>query len=300
MPSPLHELYAYALPRARKATELDDEETELGRIRRWQASLPPGLPTRLVPGFARRYAVVEEDAGGFASYVVTPRRGTVTRTLVYLHGGAFIAPLDPAQVPFALKLARALDARLVVPDYPLAPDHTWRDSHTQLADLTARWAGEPGGAVLLGDSAGGGLAVSVSLTLRDRGGPHADRMVLHSPWVDLTLTAPGTDDFVRRDPWLHPGKGRAYGRWWAGSDDDLRRPEVSPVFADLAGLPPALMFYGTRDLVGAGCRLLSRRATSAGWAMQAVEEPGLIHVYGLMPGLPEARRAFRRTVEFCR
>jgi acetyl esterase/lipase len=60
------------------------------------------------------------------------------------------------------------------------------------------------------------------------------------------------------------------------------------------------MFSGTRDLLAPGCRLLVRRASEAGWRLTAVEEPGLIHVYGLMPGLPEARRAFRRTVEFCR
>lgn len=300
MPSVLHELYAAVVPRVRRACELEDEPTERARIVEGHRGLSTGLPTQALPGFARRYAVAEEDAGGFPSYVITPRRGQVERTVVYLHGGAFVAPPDPFQVRYAISLAGALRARVVLPDYPLAPEHNWRDSHRQLADVTARWCAEPGGAVLLGDSAGGGLAVSVAQTLRDRGAAQPTQLVLLSPWVDLTMSSPDTAEFARRDPWLHVGKATAYGRWWAGKDADLTRPEVSPALGNLAGLPPSIMFYGTRDLLAPGCRLLARRATDAGWRLASIEEPGLIHDYGIMPGLPEARRAFRRTVEFCR
>ena len=86
--------------------------------------------------------------------------------------------------------------------------------------------------------------------------------------------------------------------WWAGRPDDLGRPEVSPGLCDLAGFPPALMFCGTRDLLMPGCRLLARRAAEAGWDLAYVEEPDLIHVYPLLPGIPEARRAWRTTVDF--
>ena len=96
------------------------------------------------------------------------------------------------------------------------------------------------------------------------------------------------------------GKMRTYAQWWAGSPDDLGRPEVSPGLGDLSGLPRALMFYGTRDLLAPGCRLLVRRAAAARWDLTAVETPGLIHVYPLLPYLPEARVAFKQTVEFVR
>jgi len=246
--------------------------------------------------------VVREDLGSdgvaFASYVITPRHREPSRTVVYLHGGGYMAPIDPFQIRYATRLARALGARVVVPDYPLAPEHTWRDSFEQLTDLTGRWAAAPGGAVLLGDSAGGGYALALALALRDRGGPQASRLVLHSPWVDLTMSAPGTLEAGSVDPWLFLGKSRAYAAWWAGSADDLARREVSPGLGDLRGLPPALMFYGTRDLLAPGCALLSQRAAEAGWDLTTVVEPDGIHVYPVMPGLPEARRAFRRTVDW--
>ena len=91
---------------------------------------------------------------------------------------------------------------------------------------------------------------------------------------------------------------QAYAEWWAGSPDDLGRPEVSPALGDLAGLPPALMFFGTRDSLWPGGQLLVRRAEEAGWPLTYVEEPGLIHVFPILPFLPEASRAWRQTLEF--
>jgi epsilon-lactone hydrolase len=203
-------------------------------------------------------------------------------------------------VRYAARLASAIGARVVLPDYPLAPEHSWRDSHEAIGALAQRWAADDGGIVLAGDSSGGGYALALALTLRDRGGPPPTHLLLHAPWVDLTTSTPETPAYDAIDPWLFIGKVRAYAGWWAGSPEDLGRQEVSPGLGDLSGLPPALMFYGTRDLLAPGCRLLVRRAAAAGWDLTSVEIPDLIHVYPLLPYLPEARQAFRQTVAFLR
>lgn len=305
MPSRRHEFLAWAVPRLRRSRELDSVEAERERITRWHATLEPTLPTRLVPRFERRFAVVTElvtgPAGEFASYVITPRGTDPRRTLVYLHGGGYVAGIDPFHVRHVAWLASTLDVRVVLPDYPLTPEHTWRDSHDALADLATRWAKESDELLLGGDSAGGGLALALALTLRDRGdGPQPGRMLLHAPWVDLTTSTPETDEVSARDPWLFLGKLRAYADWWAGTPEDLGRPEVSPGLADLAGLPPTLMFCGTRDTLAPGCRLLVRRAAAARWPLSYVEVPDLIHVYPLLPFLPEAREARAAMLEFLR
>ncbi len=302
MPSRRHELLARVVPRMRKSRELDSPELEKARLEKWHASLDRSFPKGAVPLFDRRYAVVREDLpAGFPAYTLTPRGSTPTRTVVYVHGGGFVGPLDPFQVRYAARLASALGARVVLPDYPLTPEHTWRDSHGPLVDLVSRWLHDsPDGVVLAGDSAGGGLALAVALTVRDRGGPQPSHLLLHSPWVDLTTSTPETFEVTKSDPWLFIGKMQAYASWWAGSTEDLRRPEVSPGLADLTGLPPALMFFGTRDSLSPGGRLLVRRAAEAGWSLTDVEEPDLIHVYPLLPFLPEAGRAWRRTLEFLR
>ena len=255
-----------------------------------------------MPRFESRFSVVTEvlkgAAGEFPSYVVTPRGADPRRTVVYLHGGGFVSGIDPFHLRYLARLATALEARIVLPDYPLTPEHTWRDSHEPIADLVARWTADSAELVLAGDSAGGGYALALALTLRDRGGPQPGRLLLHSPWVDLTTSTPATAAFSADDPWLHLTKLYAYADWWAGSPDDLGRPEVSPALGDLAGLPPALMFCGTRDTLAPGCRLLADRAMEAGWDLTYVERPGLIHVYPLLPFIPEARDAWRRTLEF--
>lgn len=303
-PSRRHQLLALALPRLRKSRDLDTEQAERDRVERWHAGLDrSSLPTRVVPFFARRFSVIAETLSGpggdFASYVVTPRGVDPRRTVVWIHGGGFMAPLDPFHLRYATRLARALDARIVLPDYPLTPEHTWRDCYETLVSVTARYAAD-GPVVLGGDSAGGGLALAVAMGVRDRGGPQPTQLLLHSPWVDLTGSTPETPGYAARDPWLFLGKLHAYAGWWAGSSDDLGRPEVSPALSDLDGLPPALMFCGTRDALVPGCRLLARRAGESTWELTYVEEPDLLHVYPLLPFIPEAARAWRRTLAFLR
>jgi monoterpene epsilon-lactone hydrolase len=298
-----HDAVAWVVPRLRRSRELETPEVERARLEAWHATLEPTVPTRLVPRFARRFSVVTEmltgPAGDFASYVITPRGTEPKRTIVYLHGGGFVSGIDAFHLRYTTRLATALGARVVLPDYPLTPEHTWRDSHDAIADLTSRWAADSE-VVLAGDSAGGGYALALALTLRDRGGPQPARLVLHSPWVDLTTSTPETVEFTVRDPWLFLGKITAYAGWWAGSPDDLGRPEVSPALGDLAGLPPTLMFCGTRDTLAPGCRLLARRAAETDWDLTYVEVPDLIHVYPLLPFVPEARAAREQTLKFLR
>ena len=231
--------------------------------------------------------------------MITPREGRVHRTLYYVHGGGYMAPIDAFHVRYATRLAKAIGARIVMPDYPLAPLHDWRDSHDALVADAAAWSSRPEGIVLAGDSAGGGLALALAISMRDRGMTPANRLLMHAPWVDLTTsTLAETKAADATDPWLFFGKLQAYALWWAGSAEALARPEVSPALANLSNLPKALMLYGTRDLLHPGCRLLTRRAHEAGWDLTAIEEPDLIHVYGLLPGIPESARAFDQAVAF--
>ena len=301
MPSRRHELMAYAVPRMRRSRDLADVDAERARLERWHASLDRTFPTNAVPRFDKRFRVVEEELpGGFPSYTVTPRGGSPDRVVVYVHGGGFVAPIDPFQVKYAARLATALNASVVMPDYPLAPEHSWRDSHEDVVRVIQRATETSERVVVVGDSAGGGIALAAALSVRDRGGPQPSHLLLHAPWVDLTTSTPETEVVTLEDPWLFIGKMYAYASWWAGSDDDLGRPEVSPALADLAGLPPALMFSGTRDTLMPGCRLLARRAAEAGWDLTYVEQPGLLHVYPILPFIPEAKQAWRTTVEFLR
>lgn len=302
MPSRTHDLLATVVPRVRRSRELDSEAAERTRVEQWHTTLDRSFPTALVPRFGRRFSLLTEELAGFPVQVMTPRHVEPARTVLHLHGGGYMAPTDPFHVRFLARLAEDLQARVVVPDYPLAPEHTWRDSFEPLVGLVSRWADPATGGrlTLSGDSAGGGYALALAQAVRDRGGPQPAELLLISPWGDLSTSTPETAAYDAVDPWLFLGKTRAYARWWAGSEADLTRPEVSPALGDLHGLPRALMLCGTRDLLLPGCRLLARRAAESDWDLTYVEEPGLLHVYPLLPLAPEARRARHVILGFLR
>ncbi len=129
-PSLRHRALAFALPRVLNASELVDEDLERAEVMAAQSAKEQSgameLPTSAVPGFSRRFDVVEERLTGprgveFASYVITPKGTAPTATLFYVHGGAFVSPIDRFHVRYVTRLAQSLGVRVVLPQYPLAP-----------------------------------------------------------------------------------------------------------------------------------------------------------------------------------
>lgn len=239
---------------------------------------------------------------GFSAFTLWPAETEPTGpTVFYLHGGSYVRPTHAQHWRFATRLAEALGGRAVLPAYPLAPEFTVEDSFEEMVELFEEVAGQsPAGVVLAGDSAGGGYALALAEALRDRGEAQPDRLVLIAPWVDLTGDTPGVLEAAEDDPWLSYPHLSIYASMWAGTDDPARlaTPRLSPGLGELEGLPPTLMFCGTRDLLRPGCDALFERAKEADWPVEYVVSPGLIHAYPLLP-IPEAREAFGRIVDHC-
>jgi monoterpene epsilon-lactone hydrolase len=299
MPSLQHTLASWLIPILRRNMSIDDIPAMRAALARQNREAQEG-PPRDVRGKH------EESIGndhGFPVFTLW-KSGTELprRSVFYLHGGAYVRPADKRHWHFATRIADALGARAVLPAYPLAPEYTVDDSFERLLAIFEEVAAEsPDGVVLVGDSAGGGYALALAEALRDRGGAQPEQMVLIAPWVDLTGTTPGILEAAKRDPWLSFPHLSVYASFWAGSEDPARLadPRVSPGLGDLAGLPPTLMFCGTRDLLQPGCDALFERADAADWPLEYAVAPGLIHVYPLLPA-PEARDAIEHILRFCK
>lgn len=236
------------------------------------------------------------DGWGLPTFEVRTPGAESPRTVLYLHGGGYVSGLDRFHWRYAARLARRLGVRVILPDYPLTPTHTWRDSLPALTGLFERLAIEsPHGVVLMGDSAGGGLALALAQQVAARPGPQPTHLVTFAPWVDLTGETPGTHEAAREDPWLTLSKLKLYGSWWGAGDPQA--PEGSPLFGELSRLPPTMVLCGTRDLLAPQSRALVERLSAAGVPVRYVEEPGLLHVYPLLP-VPEAGRAFAQVAAF--
>ena len=241
MPSRRHELLAYAVPRLRRSRDLGDRRDGSGPgssdgTPAWIEASPP----RSVRCFDKRFAGSRGALpGGFPSYTLTATQrlaGPDGRLCARRRVRGTDRPVPGEATPRGWP--SALNAAVVMPDYPLTPEHSWRDSHEDVVALIQRATATSDRVVVAGDSAGGGIALAAALTVRDRGGPQPSHLLLHAPWVDLTTSTRARPRSSRStDPWLMIGKMYAYASWWAGSEDDLGRPEVSPALADLGGLP---------------------------------------------------------------
>jgi acetyl esterase/lipase len=238
---------------------------------------------------------VEHD--GWAVYTVSPAGGRARHRAVYLHGGGWVNEIEPAHWRFIAALAAETQSAVRVPIYPLVPWGTAGEVVPRVAELVSAeidGAG-PRPTFVLGDSAGGQIALSSAIWLRDRGFDQPARTFLIAPVLDAAMANPEIAAVEPRDPWLsRPGIGE-YARYWRGelSIDD---PLVSPLSAALGGLTALTVFTGTRDILNPDAHLLAGEAAAAGVDVDFVEGEGMVHVYPLLP-IPEGRAARRHIVD---
>lgn len=250
-------------------------------------------PARFTPPqhLFRGLDVTVRTTSGWPVYEITPRGTDSRRRALYLHGGSYVYEIVPQHWKLIADLARSTDTRFIVPIYPLAPSATASTIVPAVADLVEGLIGDVGvdGTSIVGDSAGGGMALAVAMQLRDRGVPGLHATVLISPWLDISGTDPALAVVAPRDPWLAIPGSHAAGEIYRGelSESD---PMVSPIHGDLAGLGPVTMFSGTRDILNADARRFVLLAGAAGLNVEYHEQPEMIHVYPLLP-IPEAKTA---------
>ena len=257
---------------------------------------PPHSLSRIVD-------VRRREVGGWPVYELSPLRSDApSRRALYLHGGSFVYEISSQHWQLAAYLAIETDARVIVPIYPLAPAGTALGTVTGCADLAEALIAEVGAdnVTVLGDSAGGCMALATGLLLRDRAeGPapaSAPRLILISPVLDLSLTDPRVAELAVDDPWLAIPGSRVTGELYRG-DLPIDHPLVSPIHGELSGLGPIAQYSGTRDMLNADAQRLVALARTAGHPLEYHEVAGMIHVYPLLP-IPEATAAKRSMVEF--
>ena len=218
----------------------------------------------LLPGALLRTRRRRGSLAGVPVTWVTPRAGPEPRLLLYLHGGGFTLGSSHTLRDLLARLSLASNARVLSVDYRLAPEHPWPAA---LEDVRAVWRAAqaehgPRQIVLAGDSAGGNLVLALLLELRDRGEPLPAGAVLLSPWVDLGCTAPSFEanadvDLLDRESMLRDAAGYAAG-------GDVTQPSLSPLRAELSGLPPLYVQAAGAELLRDDVQALVARARAAG------------------------------------
>ncbi|CAN5268689.1 alpha/beta hydrolase [soil metagenome] len=239
-----------------------------------------------------RLTVAEAEVGAGTMPVATlaPRTGESRGAVIYLHGGSWVNEIAPQHWQLTTQIATEASTTVIVPIYPLLPSPAATAEHVVAAvvELAIAARAEHGGVCLAGDSAGGQIALSAALALRDAG-VVVPRTILISPALDLSMKNPEMDAVQPSDPWLAKSGNRVFIDAWRGALP-VSDPRVSPLEGDLTGLGPLTIFSGTRDILNPDARLLVSKARATGVSVDYREEAGLVHVYPLTP-TSEAREA---------
>lgn len=245
------------------------------------------------PRLAKHLDIAAGRRRDWPVYEFTPRDRRPGPVVLYFHGGAYIREIGPLHWSFLRRLIPTAGARVLAPIYPLGPVAGAATVVATATEIAVELGGEVGGEgfVLLGDSAGAGLALAVAQALRDAGRPPR-RCVLVSPWLDLRTDGPEQrriepDDAMLAIPGLRVA-GEAYAAELPVTD-----PRASPLLGEMTGLPPLSVFTGTRDLIHPDSLALGELAAAAGVEAEVVVAAGQPHAYPLLPS-PEGRAALRR------
>jgi len=253
--------------------------------------------------FARRAPTIATetvDAGGVPAIWFGPPERAANGTLLYLHGGAWCLHLPRIYARFAASLSELTGARVLLPDYRLAPEHPFPAG---IDDCLAvyRWMVDQGyrqkPLALAGDSAGGSLSLVTLMRARDALLPLPDCAVLLSPSTDLTMSAPSARYNALLDPMFSTAAQDLLPDIYCPGQD-RRNPLLSPLFGNWSGLPPLLFHAGSTEMLLDDSVRAHDRATQAGVPAEIDVFVGMPHVWHMFAWLPEAKLATRRVVEF--
>ncbi len=276
---------------------IDTKSANVVRTRRLWHSLARVLWT------ATGVSVTEKDVAGLHAGWFEPKQPARDKIMLYLHGGAYIFGNCATHKQLVSYLARACGVCAVLPEYRLAPEHPFPSAIDDALSVYRALRDEgyaPGDIVVAGDSAGGGLTMALLLSLRDAGQPMPAAAVLLSPWLDLTASGESMQTRATRDPWFKPADMPIIAAHYC-REDEMRLPLVSPVYADVSGLPPLYIQVGDDEILLSDSTRLADKAGEAGVDVTLDVWPDMWHVFQVfVHQMPESRAAILRLAPFVR
>jgi acetyl esterase/lipase len=232
-----------------------------------------------------------------------PPIATPGKILLYLHGGAYALGSCASHRKMVTHIAKASQVETVLPEYRLAPEHPFPAGpddcvRAYRALLDKGYAGND--IIIAGDSAGGGLTMATMLQLRHDGLPLPGAAVLLSPFLDMTASGESAKTRVDLDPWFDPAHMAIVIQHYCPYED-VENPLLSPVFANVAGLPRTLIQVGDHEILLSDSTRLADKMRAAGVDVELQVFPELWHVFQLFVGkMPESKAAIAKIGEFVR
>jgi acetyl esterase/lipase len=242
-----------------------------------------------------------DEHGVRGEWVESSKHSSPNGVFYYLHGGGYVACSPETHRPLTATLTRSASLKTFALDYRLAPENRF-PAAVEDAVAGYRWllkqGTDPKKIVISGDSAGGGLTLATLLSLRDAGEPLPAAALCLSPWTDLAGTGRSIETNAKRDVMIHGKYIKGAGKLYLG-DAHAENPLASPLYGDMRGLPPLLIYVSDSEVLLDDSVRLAERAKQAGVEVDLRIWSGLPHVWPIfVKFLPEARKSVHEMAAF--
>lgn len=287
--------YRHLLQFKRRRTNVD-ENTPVSQLR---AEVERGADFfgKLPPGFS----LEPVDIDGLEAEWMLPPDTARDRAVLYFHGGGLVMGSIRAHRGIVSRFVRGSGVPALVFNYALAPEHPFPaglNDAVKAYEYLLSLSIDPSRIVFMGDSGGGNLCLAALLACKERHLPQPAGVVALSPWTDLTNSSPSYTSNADRDTLCWPDAQRVFADYYTAGQDPAS-PLISPLFGDLSGLPPLLLYAGGDELLRDDSVRFAEKAEKAGLEVTLTVGEGLFHCYPAVgPLFPEAKQAVEEICEF--
>lgn len=251
------------------------------------------LPPNKLP---KNIGITCQSIQGNNVFTIKHKINSSQKSIIYLHGGAFVISFTRLHWKFMFKLVEETQCTIVAPDYPLSPEYSYKERFALLIplyeNLTKTVSAE--NIIIMGDSSGGNLTLALAQKIKLDQLPIPSQIILLSPWLDVSMSNPEILEVDKKDPLISAKGSDVISKTHAG-DLSLKHFLISPLYGDLKGIGKISIFTGTYDLLNPDAKKLKTKAEAEGADFHYYEYKNMIHVWILFP-MPEAKIATRQII----
>jgi acetyl esterase/lipase len=244
-----------------------------------------------------KFDITKEEINGYCFYVMKPLNPMGQKHILYLHGGGYVYEIMSPHWEFLGRLSEALQCTITVPIYPLAPKHQCREVFDMILPIYQQIISDvkPEDVVVMGDSAGGGMSLSLAQLLKEKELPQPGNIILISPALDMTFSNPEIHEVEKLDP-ISAVPALIDIIKWYGGEMDSKHYLISPLYGNFEGLGKISLFIGTHDILYPDARKFKMLVEQKGIGINYYEYPSMIHVWPLF-FFPESKKATEEIIE---
>lgn len=230
-------------------------------------------------------------------FILNDQKSSSQMVILYIHGGAWTnQPLNLHWL-FMDKMAQALNAKVIAPIYPKVPHFSYQDTYPKMLNLYKEILASIESSnqlTIIGDSAGGNIALGLIQLLKRDGLPQPQDIMLLSACVDMSLENPLIQEYEENDPMLASEGMEVITKIWA-ADKALKDPIISPIYGDFQGVGKITHFIGSHESLYPDAIQFDEKLTEQGVAINTFVYPKMNHVFVVMP-IPEAVDAQQKII----